>query len=699
MVEAPGEEGGLYRSDDSGATVEAGEQRGEPPRASVLLPLRRRQSEEPGRRLGERARAVQVHERRQDVHDRLDAARRQSRHLVQSRQPALRASSATTAARTSRRDGGRTWSSILNQPTGRVLHGQRRRAASLPALRPAAGQLDAGRAERADRVVRLRSSGAGVDAGVGLRDRRHLADARRQGRSGARAREKSSASTSRPVSRRAAGSIRRTATATIPTDIKYRFPRQTVVMVSPHDPKVVYQASHVLHRTTDDGVTWQVISPDLTAHDPKIPDRAGQPDHARRHRRRGLLVDLRDGRVAARARRALGRRQRRSGARDARQRQDVEERHAEGPAAGRAGPEHRRRRRIAAGSAYIAVYRYPARARSEAVHLPDRRLRRDVDEADRRRQRHSRTITRRASSARIRSARACSTPAPSSASSCRSTTAAAGSRCSRTCRPRRSRTSASTAAISSSRRWGGRSGSWTTCRRCGSMASRPSDCTSSGTGDCRRCCRPVRRGVALIAAAARRYRAGGGARRSAVSAGGARDRLHPPGRLHRSARRSRLPTAPAASSAPCTGCGRRRARDRRGGSADAGRRSRHARRRRARTRRRGAADAESRATTAISGTTAGQRRSARGAGQVHRATLIGAAAVERSRADEELRGEGRSRRAERRHHRRRPRRAAELPAAGARHGGRGQPAARRTCSRRCRRRTSSRRRRRAPASG
>ena len=45
------------------------------------------------------------------------------------------------------------------------------------------------------------------------------------------------------------------------------------------------------------------------------------------------------------------------------------------------------------------------------------------------------------------------------------------------------------------------------------------------------------------------------------------------------------------------------------------------------------------------------------------------------RPDEELRGEGRSRRAERRHHRRRPRRAAELPAAGARHGGRSQPAA------------------------
>jgi photosystem II stability/assembly factor-like uncharacterized protein len=53
-----------------------------------------------------------------------------------------------------------------------------------------------------------------------------------------------------------------------PDDIKYRFPRQTVIVVSPHDPKTVYQASHVVHRTTDEGATWTTISPDLTAHEP-----------------------------------------------------------------------------------------------------------------------------------------------------------------------------------------------------------------------------------------------------------------------------------------------------------------------------------------------------------------------------------------------------------------------------------------------
>ena len=62
-----------------------------------------------------------------------------------------------------------------------------------------------------------------------------------------------------------------------PKDIRFRFPRQTVVMVSPHDPKVVYQASHVLHRTADDGVTWQVISPDLTANEPEYQIVPGNP--------------------------------------------------------------------------------------------------------------------------------------------------------------------------------------------------------------------------------------------------------------------------------------------------------------------------------------------------------------------------------------------------------------------------------------
>jgi photosystem II stability/assembly factor-like uncharacterized protein len=62
-----------------------------------------------------------------------------------------------------------------------------------------------------------------------------------------------------------------------PDDIKFRFPRQTVIFLSPHSPRVIYQASHVLHRSTDDGVTWQVISPDLTAHEKAFQIVPGNP--------------------------------------------------------------------------------------------------------------------------------------------------------------------------------------------------------------------------------------------------------------------------------------------------------------------------------------------------------------------------------------------------------------------------------------
>jgi photosystem II stability/assembly factor-like uncharacterized protein len=62
-----------------------------------------------------------------------------------------------------------------------------------------------------------------------------------------------------------------------PDEINYRFPRQTVVYISPHDEKVVYQASHVLHRSTDEGVTWQTISGDLTAREPQYQIIPGNP--------------------------------------------------------------------------------------------------------------------------------------------------------------------------------------------------------------------------------------------------------------------------------------------------------------------------------------------------------------------------------------------------------------------------------------
>lgn len=50
-----------------------------------------------------------------------------------------------------------------------------------------------------------------------------------------------------------------------PRDLRYRFQRVSPIHVSPHDPDVVYHASQYVHRTRDDGVSWETISPDLTA--------------------------------------------------------------------------------------------------------------------------------------------------------------------------------------------------------------------------------------------------------------------------------------------------------------------------------------------------------------------------------------------------------------------------------------------------
>lgn len=52
-------------------------------------------------------------------------------------------------------------------------------------------------------------------------------------------------------------------------DLRFRFQRVSPMEVSPHDPRVIYYGSQFLHRTRDEGVTWDIISPDLTANDPR----------------------------------------------------------------------------------------------------------------------------------------------------------------------------------------------------------------------------------------------------------------------------------------------------------------------------------------------------------------------------------------------------------------------------------------------
>ena len=59
--------------------------------------------------------------------------------------------------------------------------------------------------------------------------------------------------------------------------MKYRFQWNFPIFFSKHDPKVLYTASNHLHRTTDEGETWQIISPDLTRNDPEKLKSSGGP--------------------------------------------------------------------------------------------------------------------------------------------------------------------------------------------------------------------------------------------------------------------------------------------------------------------------------------------------------------------------------------------------------------------------------------
>jgi photosystem II stability/assembly factor-like uncharacterized protein len=61
------------------------------------------------------------------------------------------------------------------------------------------------------------------------------------------------------------------------SDLIYRFQRVSPMDVSPHDPHVVYYGSQHVHRTRDEGVTWERISPDLTAHPPGTQGYSGEP--------------------------------------------------------------------------------------------------------------------------------------------------------------------------------------------------------------------------------------------------------------------------------------------------------------------------------------------------------------------------------------------------------------------------------------
>jgi photosystem II stability/assembly factor-like uncharacterized protein len=61
------------------------------------------------------------------------------------------------------------------------------------------------------------------------------------------------------------------------SDLIYRFQRVSPMATSPWDPNVLYYGSQYLHRSRDKGVTWEKISPDLTAHPACCQGVSGEP--------------------------------------------------------------------------------------------------------------------------------------------------------------------------------------------------------------------------------------------------------------------------------------------------------------------------------------------------------------------------------------------------------------------------------------
>lgn len=60
-------------------------------------------------------------------------------------------------------------------------------------------------------------------------------------------------------------------------DMKYRFNWNAPLIASPHDPNTIYHAANVIFKTTNGGLNWEIISPDLTRNDTTKQQQGGGP--------------------------------------------------------------------------------------------------------------------------------------------------------------------------------------------------------------------------------------------------------------------------------------------------------------------------------------------------------------------------------------------------------------------------------------
>ena len=155
----------------------------------------------------------------------------------------------------------------------------------------------------------------------------------------------------------------------LPVDLPDRRPRPTT-------RTSLYAAGNVLFRTTERGLELGGDLPRPHAQRRLEDGAVGRPHHQGQHERRVLRDDLRPRRVAARREGPVGGLRRRPRPRDARRREDLDERHPEGDARVVAGQPDRR---VAARPRHRLGRGEPLQARRlPAVRLRHDRLRRDL---------------------------------------------------------------------------------------------------------------------------------------------------------------------------------------------------------------------------------------------------------------------------------------------------------------------------------
>ena len=155
--------------------------------------------------------------------------------------------------------------------------------------------------------------------------------------------------------------------------LHYRFQWNAPILLSPHNPTVLYHASQFVHRSTNEGQSWggdQSRSHAERCEQAGLCRRALDPRH---HRCRGLRHHLRSRRITSRAGSSLGRKRRRTRAHFSRQRRHLERHHTgESP-----GVEHGQRHRALAPRARAGLPRrvQVSDGRFPTLHLPHERLR------------------------------------------------------------------------------------------------------------------------------------------------------------------------------------------------------------------------------------------------------------------------------------------------------------------------------------